>query len=66
MKNKIFNWEGYNKGRQEYRFEDLTEEELKEWAKNWGFKIKKIKGKVYLRGKNGFCFAKIKTPRNRI
>lgn len=54
--NKTFNWENYNIGRKEYKFEDLTEEELKNWAQNWDFKIKKKNNKIYLIGKSGSQF----------
>ncbi len=50
--NKTFNWEGYNSGGKEYKFEDLTLDELKDWAEKWGFKVKKIKNKTYVVSKH--------------
>lgn len=50
---KTFNWEGYTEGRGEYKFEDLTEDELEDWAGEWRFKIEKNKKGIYLRGKSG-------------
>ncbi len=51
--NKTFNWEGYNDGRKEHKFEDLTEEELEKWAYNFEHKIERTKKGIYLRGKRG-------------
>lgn len=52
--NKTFNWEGYTDGRKEYKFEDLTEQELEEWAYNFEHKVEKNKKGIYLRGKHGY------------
>lgn len=51
--NNTFHWENYNKGKEEYKFEDLTIKELKDWAKKWNFEIKKIKNKIYVISKFG-------------
>ena len=53
--NKTFNWENYTVGREEHKFEDLTLEELKNWAYWFEFKVEEIKGKIYLRGKHNNC-----------
>ena len=52
---KTFNWENYTAGRESYKFEDLTEGELKEWAGFFEFKREEVKGKIYLRGKYNNC-----------
>lgn len=50
---KTFNWEGYNKDGKEYKFEDLTEEELEEWGNHFEHKIERTKKGIYLKGKHG-------------
>lgn len=54
--NKTFNWEGYNKDVEEYKFGDLTLKELKDWARKWSFKVVKRGGEIYLKGKYGYSF----------
>jgi len=51
--NKTFNWENYTVGREEHKFEDLTFEELQEWAYYFEYTIEKTKKGIYVRGKNG-------------
>lgn len=53
MKAKTFNWENYTKGRTDYKFEDLTHEELEDWAYNCNFKIIKTKKGIFVKGKFG-------------
>ena len=50
---KVFNWEGYSNNYQSHKFSEMTEDELKEWSKNWGFKIKKENDKIWVVGRYG-------------
>lgn len=71
MKTKTFDWENYTAGRKDHKFEDLTFEELREWADYFEFKIEKkdvikfgrtlIAQTIYLRGKYNNSKIKWKT-----
>lgn len=50
---KDFEWEDYQKGCKEYKFSDLTLEELKVWAYNWEYNIEEREDGIYLIGSRG-------------